>query len=674
MASQLTLEFKAKPTPAQLRLLQRYLKPQRSVWNVALGVLEEFDIFFKGYKGTEGSAGKAPGGYAPRCPMAMKGEDMAAPACAVEYRFYKVKDGAIADYNSTDFDEWISVPFSRLVSEFSSRLIQSFDRPKNVTTAEKKEQGIYTTPELVKFWGWNGGWGYSCPLKQDIPAYWLEDPIIQSPSFKGKKGIAQTIKGEVLDRMKEMGRITATTHEFVTQTEAGEAIPYKLRSGTISNLAASWDAYNKSRTGMAAGPKRGKPRFKSARDDANTLIHPDPKNSIKPDPNNPNLLRGVPGFGKEGLKVLGLAKRWKLPDGSIPLINLFKICFRPSGVYIQLTGEIPKNRKIRKNSDKAVGIDPGLTALITTDAGKKIKPPKFLRKAEKSIIRKQRKLARKLIKNLVLWLSDSERKIEDITKHGISKEKATKLIEAHPKTEKEILLIINSSQLNRLKYSLESNRAKRLKKEIACRHEKVRMQRRAINHKISTQLVQEYAAIAIEDGVQSANLRKKAKAKLNEDGSGYGRNNKSQKAGLTKSLADAAPGQLIAMIEQKAKDSGRQFKRIAARNSTKECPCCSELNDIALEDRTFVCSKCNYTKDRDQKAGIVILKRAGFEGVRFSEAYQEARTYSCKVEVIPAKPSKVETKRVSRKTKSKRSALPELPAGVEFQQLALDFG
>jgi putative transposase len=63
--------------------------------------------------------------------------------------------------------------------------------------------------------------------------------------------------------------------------------------------------------------------------------------------------------------------------------------------YACFSVEIDEAPKTQSRQESHVGVDLGLNSLVTLSNGEKIKPPKFLRKMEKKLIRGQRRLARK---------------------------------------------------------------------------------------------------------------------------------------------------------------------------------------------------------------------------------------------------------------------------------------
>jgi putative transposase len=315
-------------------------------------------------------------------------------------------------------------------------------------------------------------------------------------------------------------------------------IPCVFIRGTLHSLAKAWEEYRKG--------TRERPRYKSAKNPIKTLSCFDCASAIAIKGNQVKL----PKLGYFTSKTLD--ERWN-PDTKICTA---KLCKRPSGWYVQLTGAV--SSKPVKPSTKACGLDVGLQYIISDDAGNVVEPPKYLRKSEEKLKRLQRKASRQYRMN----------------KRSKNWEKTQKL--------------------------------------IARQHEKVADQRRLFNHKISTYRVRTYAAIAVED-IKLTNLMKRAKPIETEEGSGvWAHNRASQKSGLSKSFADAGLGQLLTMIEAKAKVTGRLFERVAPHHTSQDCPKCQYRQKKSLSQRTHKCGQCGYTAPRDVAAAINILGKASF--------------------------------------------------------------
>jgi putative transposase len=135
------------------------------------------------------------------------------------------------------------------------------------------------------------------------------------------------------------------------------------------------------------------------------------------------------------------------------------------------------------------------------------------------------------------------------------------------------------------KYS--KKKGKRTKNRLAILHERVANQRRDFLQKTSTQLIKNHDSIAIED--------------LNI--SGMVKNHK-----LAGAISDVSWGAFVAMLECKAKWYGKNILRIGRfEPSSKICSCCGNKNtELTLKDRSWVCTKCKSTHDRDVNAAINI--------------------------------------------------------------------
>ncbi|MCT9005572.1 RNA-guided endonuclease InsQ/TnpB family protein [Streptomyces rhizosphaerihabitans] len=186
------------------------------------------------------------------------------------------------------------------------------------------------------------------------------------------------------------------------------------------------------------------------------------------------------------------------------------------------------------DTDQAIGIDLGLTHFAVLSDGTKIDSPRFLRRAEKKLKKTQRELSRK--------------------------QKGS------------------------------NNRAKaRLK--IARAHAKVADARREFHHQLSTKLIRDNQAIAVED------LAVKGLARTR----------------LAKSVHDAGWASFIGMLEYKAERYGRTLVRIGRFTPTSQtCSTCGTVDGPKpLNVREWTCATCDTTHDRDHNAAINVKTAAG---------------------------------------------------------------
>ncbi|MER5903350.1 RNA-guided endonuclease TnpB family protein [Streptomyces mirabilis] len=181
-----------------------------------------------------------------------------------------------------------------------------------------------------------------------------------------------------------------------------------------------------------------------------------------------------------------------------------------------------------------VGIDLGLTHFAVLSDGRVIDSPRFLRRAEKKLKKTQRELSRK-------------------QKRSKNREKA------------------------------------RLR--VARAHAQVADARREFHHQLSTRLIRENQAVAVED------LAVKALARTR----------------LGKSVHDAGWAQFLAMLEYKAQRYARVFVKVSRFEPTSQmCSVCGVKDGPKpLHVRTWTCTHCGTVHDRDHNAAKNVKQAAG---------------------------------------------------------------
>ena len=131
------------------------------------------------------------------------------------------------------------------------------------------------------------------------------------------------------------------------------------------------------------------------------------------------------------------------------------------------------------------------------------------------------------------------------------------------------------------------------KRRVALLHEKVANQRKDFLHKESRKLVEQWEAIIIED----LNMK-----------------DMSQSLSLGKPTMDNGNGMFRTMLGYKLAERGKPLVRIDKwYPSSKLCPLCGTIHsELKLADRTWTCSCCGMTHDRDENAA----KNIRTEGLR----------------------------------------------------------
>jgi putative transposase len=185
-------------------------------------------------------------------------------------------------------------------------------------------------------------------------------------------------------------------------------------------------------------------------------------------------------------------------------------------------------------AEPVVGIDLGLTHFAVLSDGRKIASPRFLRRAESKLRRAQRSLSRK---------QDGSR--------------------------------------NRDKARIQVARA----------HARVADARREFHRQLSTALIRDNQAVAVEDLAVSGLARTR----------------------LAKSVHDAGWPAFTGMLEYKARLYGREFHRIGRFEPTSQvCSACGVKDGPKpLHIRAWQCQACGMWLDRDINAAVNVARAAG---------------------------------------------------------------
>lgn len=230
----------------------------------------------------------------------------------------------------------------------------------------------------------------------------------------------------------------------------------------------------------------------------------------------------------------------------------------PSGKYF-VTLTLLEAEKVLPPSDKTIGVDLGIETFATLSDGRKFKAPAKIRKLRKKLAALQRK---------------------------------------HSRRQKG------------------SKRREKARLKVARLHEHIANVRNDFLHKLSTSLVRENQAIAIED-LHTKGMMKNRK--------------------LARAIGEQGWRQFRDMLEYKCEWSGRKLEIVSRwLPSSKTCSHCGEKKALALKDRVWSCA-CGATHDRDINAAKNILA-AGQAAIARGGSVRPVRTY-----VLKARPVKRET-------------------------------
>ena len=383
-------------------------------------------------------------------------------------------------------------------------------------------QGLHLLEEFDSFSSWDKlskAWVPSCPIQWE---YYRDDNghlvpftrLAQTKPYRMSCSIPQAYRQPEIESSNHFGVL----YYFAQKNHADKPwfceVPSKIVSGTLKALTDAWSEYKSG--------KRKRPRYKRYKDKIKTLTNNNSK-LIKISGNQITL----PKLGKVSVKTLD--KRW---DATVP-IAVLKIVKEPSGYYLQLTGELAAKKF--KPSNKAVGISLGFKNLFVTDGGKVVEPPAYYYRMEKRLQRLQRKLSRQ--QNLCQITTYNSELAEHFLSCPINPHKG-------------------------------ANKAK-TQQRISRLHEQIRRGRRAMNHKLSTKLVQEYGGIALAKS-ELQKVTRRPKPIVNKQGTGYDPNGAERKSQFNRLFLANGLGQMTSLIEQKAIVNGREYIEIAPKDIPDE--------------------------------------------------------------------------------------------------------
>jgi putative transposase len=320
-----------------------------------------------------------------------------------------------------------------------------------------------------------------------------------------------------------------TDAELSARLTTAKAAPERAWLGEVSaavlqqalaDLNAAYRNFFASLKGERKGPKMGPPTFRSRKDHRQAARF------------TANARFKVLANGKLRLPKIGdVPVRWSRPLPSEPSsVTVIKdSADRYFGSFV-----IEAGHSILPETEPVVGLDLGLTSFAVLSDGRKITAPRFLRRAEKKLRRRQRDLSHKQ------------------------------------------------------KGSRNRNKAR---VKVARVHARVADARREFHHQLSTALIRENQAVAVESLTVTGLARTR----------------------LAKSVYDAGWSSFVNMLEYKARLYGREFHRIGRFEPTSQmCSACGAKDGPKpLHVRSWQCQGCGVWLDRDINAAVNIAKAAG---------------------------------------------------------------
>jgi putative transposase len=156
---------------------------------------------------------------------------------------------------------------------------------------------------------------------------------------------------------------------------------------------------------------------------------------------------------------------------------------------------------------------------------------------------------------------------------------------------------------------LVNSKLKRLYAQVRALHGKVARQRHDFYHKLTAALVSRFAFLGTEQ-LAVKNMCRAPKAKPDPDKPGeFLPTGAAQKAGLNRSILDAAPSKLIGMLRTKAAEPASVFTEANTQivKPTQRCHCCGMIVKKTLAERRHFCA-CGADCGRDENAARTLLR------------------------------------------------------------------
>ena len=190
-----------------------------------------------------------------------------------------------------------------------------------------------------------------------------------------------------------------------------------------------------------------------------------------------------------------------------------------------------------------------------------------------------------------------------------------------PRSRRERQLRIAQQALARCKRG--SKRRRKVKERLRTVQRRILQARDTHLHQVSAALARRYETIGVED-LRLRNMTRSARGTVEEPGT-----NVAQKAGLNRSLLDAAPGKLIQMLTYKAEKAGGKVVRVDPRNTSQACSSCGTIVRKALDERRHRCT-CGLDLHRDHNAALNVMGRAMPPGGSGGESFRRIGTADAK--------------------------------------------
>ncbi len=319
----------------------------------------------------------------------------------------------------------------------------------------------------------------------------------------------------------------------------------RVPSHAIKDVGTAWQNFWK---GLKAGRRVGKPRFACRGRQERFYVH---NQQMKLDGPRIHLGKGV------GWIKMREALRF---DGRIVSATISR---DGDEWYVSIQVDVPHTVTTHPQPGASVGLDVGVSHLVTTSDEKHVDlPVNRLDALQKRLLRQQRKLSRR-------WSGKIKKGHADKALRG------------------------DDGQLLR-----KSNRFIVQSKRVGKLHRRIARIRQDVLHNATTQLVGQYEAIYVED-LKVKNMTRAAK--------GQG---KSAKAGLNRSMLNSAVSEFRRQLEYKVEAAGGCVVAVDPAYTSQTCCQCGCVDPANRRTQSeFCCVACDHKDNADCNAAKNILNQ-----------------------------------------------------------------
>ncbi len=153
----------------------------------------------------------------------------------------------------------------------------------------------------------------------------------------------------------------------------------------------------------------------------------------------------------------------------------------------------------------------------------------------------------------------------------------------------------------------------RKRKKVAIRlsrlHQKIRRQREDYQWK-QAKIIASKANIIVFEDLNIKGMKSRCKPKKDEATGKYIKNGQSAKAALNQAISDASWYSLRQKTEHQAQKLGNLVILVDPKNTSITCPECGHTSKASRDKEKFVCENCSHCNDADVNGAINIAKKA----------------------------------------------------------------